>query len=495
MKVVVAMMKHETNTFSPLVTDLARFEAWGLHHGQAVIAAYAETAMPIGAYIRVCRERGAQIVSPVAAEAMPGGIVTREAYEALAQPIVDAVAAGCDAVLLDLHGAMVAEHEQDGEGELLRRLREVAPDVPIAVTCDLHCNLTQAMIENCDVLIGYKTYPHVDMAVVGEQVARILFDKIDGKGSPAMTWASVPVLAQTLAMGTDDEPMKALIGRARGLEAEGILAATVFGGFPMADIPHAGVSVVAVADRNPAVAAAACEELAAMAWDRREAFLYTHVPIGEALERAAQAGAQGGPVILLDHADNCGSGGTQDVMGVIGAVLDKGLEDVAVAAVWDPQAVQEMAHAGQGAEITLALGGRTPMPSVGVAASPLVLTGKVKALTDSRFIVRGPMYTGVTVEMGPTAVFTVGDGRMDIVVTSHHHEPWDQGVFTSMGIDPAKKRFLLLKSRIHYRAGFAPLATATITLDGYGVTTSDNSQLNYQNLRRPLFPLDPDATP
>lgn len=490
MKVVVAMMKHETNTFSPLVTDLARFEAWGLYRGQAVVDAYADTAMPIGAYIRLCRERGAQIVAPVAAEAMPGGIVTREAYETLAGSIVEAVAAGCDAVLLDLHGAMVAEHLQDGEGELLARLRAVAPQVPIAVTCDLHCNLTRAMVENCDALIGYKTYPHVDMAVVGEQVARILFDRIDGNCRPVMRWKPVPVLAQTLRMGTDDEPMKGLIERARALESGGLLAATVFGGFPMADIEHAGIGVVVIADGDGEQAQAACDDLAAMAWDRRDDFLYRHVPIADALDAAAREGANGGPVILLDHADNCGSGGTQDVMGVIAAVIDKGLEDVAVGAVWDPAAVAEMARAGVGSTITLSLGGRTPMPGIGLEARPLILTGRVKALTDGRFVVRGPMYTGVTVEMGPTAVFSAGGGRVEIVVTSHHHEPWDLGVFTSVGIVPQDKRYLLLKSRIHYRAGFAPLARATITLDGEGVTTSDNSQLNYTSLRRPIFPFD-----
>jgi len=366
----------------------------------------------------------------------------------------------------------------------------VAPDVPIAVTCDLHCNLTQIMVENCDALIGYKTYPHVDMAQVGDQVARILFDKIDGKTWPVMNWTSVPLLAQTLAMGTDDEPMKGLIARARAMEAEGLLAATVFGGFPMADVPHAGLSTVVIANRNPAEAAAASEELAALAWARRDDFLYKHLPIADALDHALAAGAQGGPVILLDHADNCGSGGTQDVMGVIGAVIDRGLTDVAVGAVWDPVAVKEMAAAGVDATVTLALGGRTAMPSVGLGAEPLILTGKVKALTDGRFVVRGPMYTGVTVDMGPTAVFSVGDGRVDIVVTSHHHEPWDLGVFTSVGIAPEARRFLLLKSRIHYRAGFAGLARATITLDGYGVTTSDNSQLSYMDLRRPIFPLD-----
>lgn len=490
MRVLVAMMKHETNTFSPLVTDLPRFEAWGLHFGAAAERAYADTAMPMGAYIRLCRARGAEIVTPVAAEAMPGGIVTREAYETLAGAIVAAAAQGVDAMLLDLHGAMVAEHVADGEGELLRRLRAVAPGVPIAVTCDLHCNLTRAMVENCDALIGYKTYPHVDMAEVGEQIARVLFAAIDGERRPAMAFAPIPVLAQTLRMGTDDAPMKDVVAEARKLEAGGLLAATVFGGFPMADVGHAGMAAVVVADGDAGAAQAAVEHLVAFTRERREDFLYVHEDLDAALGRAAALGEAGGPVILLDHADNCGSGGTQDVMGVIAAVIDKGLRDVAVGAVYDPQAVATLAAAGVGAEVTLALGGRIAMPALGLEGRPLTVTGRVKLLSDGRFTVRGPMYTGVTVEMGPTAVLSIDDGRVEIVITSRHHEPWDRGVFTSVGIDPTAKRYLLLKSRIHYRAGFAPLAKATITLDGEGVTTSDNSKLSFTRLARPIYPFD-----
>jgi microcystin degradation protein MlrC len=222
------------------------------------------------------------------------------------------------------------------------------------------------------------------------------------------------------------------------------------------------------------------------AWARREDFLYRHVPLGEALERAKAEPE--GPVLLLDHADNVGSGGTEDVMTVLRAVLRAGLEDVAVAAIWDPVAVQRMAAAGVGARVTLALGGRTDMPAIGKAGEPLEVTGRVRTLSDGEWIVRGPMYTGVRVQMGPTAVLDTG--KVQIVVVSRHHEPWDQGVFTSVGIDPRTKRYLLLKSRIHYRAGFAPLARATITCDGEGVTTSDNDRLRFRHVRRPIFPLD-----
>jgi microcystin degradation protein MlrC len=195
-----------------------------------------------------------------------------------------------------------------------------------------------------------------------------------------------------------------------------------------------------------------------------------------------------GPVILLDHADNTGSGGNQDVMTVIEEVIRQDLDDVAVGGLWDPGAVQQMMAAGIGATVTLQLGGKTDMPAIDRRGEPLTTTGKVKVLSDGEWVVRGPMYTGLVVQMGPTAVLDTG--KMQIVIVSLHHEPWDQGIFLSVGIDPAHKRYVLLKSRIHYRAGFAPIAKHTITLDGVGVTTSDNSLLKYENVRRPIYPLD-----
>jgi microcystin degradation protein MlrC len=167
-KVLVATVKHETNTFSPIVTDLKRFEEWGLHRGDAARRAMADTAMPQGAYQRLATEMGAELVTPISAEAMPGGRVTAEAYRALCEPILEAVEQGVDAALLDLHGAMVVEGVSDGEGALLAAIRERSPNLPVAVTCDFHANLTPAMVDNATALIGYKTYPHTDMAEVAE---------------------------------------------------------------------------------------------------------------------------------------------------------------------------------------------------------------------------------------------------------------------------------------------------------------------------------------
>ncbi len=486
MRLVIAMMKHETNTFSPVKTDWQRFRDWGAYLGPEARRAYEGTGMPIGAYLELAREIGAEVVTPVAAEAMPSGPVAAEAYELMSSAILDAVRQGCDAAMLDLHGAMVAATTPDGEGTLLERIRAVAPDLPIAVTCDLHANLTERMMRHSTALIGYKTYPHVDMYAVGEQVGRILLRAMKGEIRPVMGWARRPLLAQTLRMGTDDEPMKTLIALARAEEERGMLAATVFGGFPLADFADAGMSAICVADGDAAAARAAAERLMDAAWQRRDELLYRPEPLAQAVARAKDLTE--GPVLLLDHADNVGSGGTQDVMTVLREVMRQGLEDVAVAAIFDPEAVRKMAAAGVGATVALQLGGRTDMPAIDRRGEPLAVTGRVRTLSDGEWIVRGPMYTGVKVSMGPSAVLDTGS--IQIVVVSRHHEPWDQGVFLSLGIDPKTKRYLLLKSRIHYRAGFASLARATITLDGEGVTTSDNDRLRFERVRRPIFPLD-----
>ncbi len=487
MRIVIAMMKHETNTFSPIVTDWARFESWSGLEGEAVQTAYADTRMPVAAYMRLARERDAEIVTPVAAEAMPAGEVDAEAYERMAGAITDAIAEGCDCALLDLHGAMVPTHGFDGEGMLLARIREIAPDLPIAVTCDLHCNLTAEMVGNATAIIGYKTYPHTDLYEVAAQVGRIVLDSLDGRVRPAVAWGQVPLLSQTLCQGTDDEPMRSIIAHCREAErAPGVLAATVFGGFALADIPDAGTSVVVVTDGDQSLASEIRDALVERVWQARASFVYRHRPLNETLAEARTL--EDGPIILLDHADNCGSGGTQDVMTVIATVREAGLEDVIVAAVWDPAAADAMHEAGLGADITLDLGGKTAMPSIGEPARPLRLTGRVARVSDGRWTVEGPMYTGVQVEMGPSAVLAVD--TMQIVVVSRHHEPWDLGVFTSLGIDPAAHRYILLKSRIHYRAGFASLAKHTLRLDGVGVTTSDNARLRYHHVRRPIYPLD-----
>jgi microcystin degradation protein MlrC len=486
---LIAMMKHETNTFSPVVTDLQRFKAWGLYEDEAVVTAYRGTNHPTAAYIDLADEMNAEIVSPVAAEAMPSGYVQKSAYEYLTGRILDAVRTRgpFDAILLDLHGAMVPEGlDEGGEGPLLAAIRKLAPKTPIGVTFDMHGNMTQEVMGNADVVLCYKHYPHVDMAEVGRTTAAIIKRMLMDGLKPIISWGQAGILAQTLRMGTKDEPMKTAQAMTRKVEKrKGILCASVFGGFPMADIPNAGLSVVVVGESQK-TADKARDEILAYCKEQKKEWVYNHEKLSQAVTRAK--GANNFPVILLDHADNVGSGGTSDSMMVIKEVLRQKLEDVAVATVYDPEAVQAMMKAGIGATITLDLGGKNDMPSIGHKAEPLRLTGKVKRLSDGEWTVRGPMYTGSKVTSGPTAVFETGG--MQIVVTSLHHEPWDAGIFTHIGIDPQHCKYLLLKSRIHYRAGFDHYAKMTVTLDGIGVTTSDNKLLKFTKLKRPIYPLD-----
>jgi len=420
-----------------------------------------------------------------------------DAFEHVCARIQEAVAAGCDAVLLDLHGAMVTERLEDGEGELLRRVRALAPRAPIGVALDMHTNLYPAMVDNATMLAGYQTYPHVDHYQTGMRAAAPILAMLRGEVSPVMAWGNRPMLPHVMRQSSEDAPNHALQQRCRAMEAEGALAATLFTGFPHADVRNAGVSAVVATDGDHALAQALRDELLDAAWASREAFVYRPEPLADSLARAAQITE--GPVVLLDHYDNCASGGTMDTTTVLRAILEAGLEDVAAFAIHDPQAVRELVAAGVGAEVTLPIGGRIAMPAIGAAGEPLAVSGRVRAITDGRYRNRGPAYQGVLMDMGTSVVLDTG--KVDIVIISRHQEPNDLACFTSLGIDPLAKRFLMLKSRVHFRAGFGPVAKDIIHCAGTGVCTSDYSTLEFRNVRRPIFPLDlindpaPSSTP
>jgi microcystin degradation protein MlrC len=495
MKLVIAQMKHETNTFSPVPTRLSRF-AQGTElppMGDAAVQAYRGTGAALAAFIALAEEAGADYVLPIAASAWPSGPVEDAAFEFISQRIVAAVAQGCDAVLLDLHGAMVTQSFEDGEGELLRRIRAVAPDVPIGVALDMHCNLYDACAQAATVIAGYQTYPHVDMYETGLRAGRAIFQQLADNAKPAMAWGRKPMLPHVMRQSSQDSPNRELQARCREMETQGALSATVFVGFPNADIEYAGLSAVVVTDDDPALAQRYCDELLDMAWVQRKAFVYEIEDLPSAMQRtqllAATKPADSGPVVLLDHSDNCASGGTMDTMTVLAAMLAAGLEDVAAFAVFDPQAVQQMVAAGVGAEVSLALGGKLDMPSIGLKGEPLQVTGRVRRISDGNYVNYGPMARGEQNAMGPSVVLEL-PARFEIVVISNHVEPHDLAAFTAVGIAPERKKFLMLKSRVHWRAGLKQLAHAVVECAGTGVCTSDYAALGLSNVRRPIYPLD-----
>ena len=228
-----------------------------------------------------------------------------------------------------------------------------------------------------------------------------------------------------------------------------------------------------------------------MAWKAREEFVYRVEPLQKALLRAKEL--RGRPVVLLDHYDNCASGGTMDTMTVLGAILDAGLEEAAAFAICDPLAVEQMKRAGQGARVTIPLGGKSDMPALGLKGRPRSVTGNVRRIVNGIYRNEGPMARGELGDMGPAALLDTGN--VEIAVISRHVEPYDIAAFKVLGIDPAKKRYLMLKSRVHWRAGLGPLAKAVVECAGEGVCTSDYSQLKFSRVRRPVYPLDPDARP
>jgi microcystin degradation protein MlrC len=294
-----------------------------------------------------------------------------------------------------------------------------------------------------------------------------------------------------MRQGTDDHPNKELQQRCAAMTAEGALAASLFTGFPHADITNAGLSAVVVTDGDLKLAEELRDELLDRAWVEREAFLYQIEPLQQSVARAKAMpppDAGEGPIVLLDHYDNCASGGTMDTTVVLGEILRQGLEGVAAFAIYDPEAVRQAIAAGIGAELTLPIGGKIKMPAIPAESPPLTVTGMVKTISSGRYCNRGPMARGVQMDMGPAVVLDTGP--VEIVLISRHVEPSDLNCLSSLGIDPSQKRYVMLKSRIHWRAGLGSMAKAVVDCAGVGVCTSDYGQLEFKKVRRPIYPLD-----
>lgn len=488
LKILIARLNHETNTFSPVPTPLSAFAPT---YGEAAYGANAGMRTAMAAFIDLARSAGATLVTPLSATANPSGPVQAQAYYALTERIVHA-APGCDAILLDLHGAMVAQNSADGEGDLLARVRAAAPGVPIAVALDLHGNITQKIIDNADVVVGFKTYPHVDMYETGEHAGRLLLAMLQGRQQYSVRWRQLPLMSHTLRSTTLYGAMRRAVQAARLAEHEGMPAVSVFSGFSLSDIEAPCVSVVVTGLHTPdgmAAAQAVADRIAEQIWAERAQFVYASEPLAVSLARAQALAADATrPVLLLDHSDNCMSGGTCDTMDVLQAALAQGLHDIAVGPLCDPQAVGAMIEAGLGSAVRLALGNKVPLTQMGLVKQPVSVQGTVRAISDGEYTASGPIYTGQRCSMGRTVLLDIGIAR--IVVTERPHEPFDLGVFRCVGLDPCAHRFLLLKSRMYCRPVFEPLAQALVECDSPGPTSSDYALFAFTRVKHPVFPLD-----
>lgn len=490
-RILIAGFKHETNTFSKLPTDLVAYRARALYVGDDEMrAAYAGTNTEIAGFMDACKTYGWEPVLAVAADATPSGKVTREAFDTISGYILEAIESKgpFDAILLQLHGAMVAENHDDGESALLSLIRKkVGRSVPIGVTHDLHANVTDRTAELADVLVSYRTYPHIDMHETATKCAALIKRMLDGEISPKVTIRRGPQLdGVDHGRTTSPGPMRDILKTADDLTAKhGLLSASINAGFPWADVDYVGPTVIVVADEGNNGADVSADALRDELWRTRKVLTIDLVSAKDAIAEARKKAKPGAPFVIADFADNPGGGGYADSTGLLRAMIDSGLENAAFSALYDPECVAACEGAGQGAEIELQLGGKCE-PSLG---APITATGTVVGLFDGKFKLEGPMSTGLSVNIGPAAVFRVGG--VDIVLASRRAQNYDRQFFRAFGIEPTEKSVLGVKSAQHFRADYAPVASGIAVVDeGGGITSHNFTALDYTKIRRPIWPLD-----
>lgn len=486
MRVAIGGIVHETNTFSNIRTTLDLFQQF---EGQAMLDALRGTKSGIGGFVDVAAREGFAVHPTLFARATPSGFVAREAIEVMEQRLLDGIAAvrdggGLDGVLLSLHGAMVTEVDDDGEGHLLHRVRAlVGPDVPVIACLDWHCYISRTMVEDADVLVTYDTYPHVDPWERAVEAGEILVRMVRHGLKPTAARSHPPMMTIGPPTYSERPPMQTVVAKAHEIERDPrVVTVTVAPGFPYSDIPGAGQYFYVVTDNDPALARRYADELGRFMWEMRHMFAPVLATPEETVRRAMDAPK--GPVVLSDQGDNPGGGTPCDGTLLLGPLLAAGATNAAVAVMADREAAAQAIAAGVGARITLTMGGKRD----NLHGAPITVTGVVRNVTDGIYRNKGPMGTGVQMDMGPTAVFDVGG--VEILLTSKRVQPTDLEIFRSQGIEPTEKQILMVKSNVHFRAAFTPIAAEIIDVDTPGLTTNHLETLPFERITRPLYPFD-----
>ena len=486
-------INHETNTFSPIPASIERFRENHYARGRKLLDEARGTRTVIGGFIDAADELGIELVPTIHSFAMPSDAVTLEAWdEQIANTLDDleaALAGGpIDGLLVGLHGAMVIEGAPDGEGEYLRRVRElVGPDMPVVMELDLHANISPESIELVDLMVGYDTYPHVDVYDRAIELTHLLTRIVEGEIRPTSAFRQIPVLANLTAQFSGTPQMTAWLALCHEIEARpGVLTATITCGFPYADIPQTGMAAYVATDNDPELAEACVRELAQFAWDRRHDFQATPMSVPDAVEYAMKAE---GPILLADVADNPGAGTSCDGTEILRELIARKARSTALALMFDPETVAQAAEAGIGATIDARIGGKVD----DLHGEPIETRAYVRALTDGHYVNDGPLGTGASTELGLTAVLEIGGrGGIEVVCTTLRHAANDANSLRWAGIEPTKRQIIVIKSSVHYRADFTPLVREIVEVDAPGLSTPNWSRFDFQHLRRPIFPLDPD---
>lgn len=488
MRVAVGSLMQETNTLVPFKTTLDTFRSYYLRRGQEVLDGYGAARVEVPAMLAVLRAAAIEPVPLLAAHAMAGGYVTREAFDTLLGELVDRLknAGPVDGVLLALHGAMAVEDEPDGEAEIIERVRAVIPrTVPVGVSLDLHGHITQRMLQPNTFLIGYREYPHIDMYETGERVARLLVDTLQGKRKPVMAVAKRHMIVSPVRARTGVEPLSRIVAEARRMEAAGeILHASLFPVQPWLDVPDLGFAALVCADGDRAAAGKAAEKLADLAWQARDEFEPDLVPLEDAIRVGL---ASEGTTVVGDVGDSPSGGSGADNTAVLRALLAAGADKagrLSYLTLCDPAAAKAAAAAGPGARVSLKLG-HSFSPGDG---QPLAVSGVVKVIADGLYTMHDAGAQGSETAQGLTATLAIGDIRL--VIRSLPSFEWDTGLFTAFGLDLRHAALVFVKSPSHFRTAFAPHAARILIADTPGPTCGNMRRLKLDRVTRPLFPLD-----
>jgi len=482
-RIAVGGFQHETNTFSPIKADLEDFKqagAWPpLLRGDEMFGGVAGMNLAISGFIEAANAVGHTIVPLVWCSAGPSGPVTTRAFESVWDMVAEDLrrALPVDGMYLDLHGAMVTEHHDDGEGEILRRVRAiVGPSMPVVASLDTHANTTPAMVEHSSALVAYRTYPHVDMAGTGHRAAELM-EMLLSTPSWFKHFCQIPFLIPLPWQCTDVEPMRSLMGEASERQARaGIVSLSFTPGFPLADVHDCGPSVFAYGSRKETVVDAV-EGFRDLVLEREPDFVGRLYNPEEAVRRALDlSGAKAGPVILADTQDNPGAGGTADGVTIV-KLLARENADAVVGIVFDPEVATQAHASGEGAVARVNLGGKSGV----TGESPFWAECMVERLGDGNLTGTGPFYSGCHMNLGPMALLRFG--RVRVVVASRKQQAADRAMFQHLGVEPEAEKILVLKSSVHFRADFSRIASEILMVEAPGYNVADPTKLAFQHLR------------
>lgn len=491
-RLAVLGLSHEANSFATRLVDRAMVGACGLLRGQTILARHAGGSSTMAGYLSIAELPGVELVPLVSSMLVPAGPFTRGCYETCAQELLEALSehGPFDGVLADLHGAAVAEHLADVDGELLRRMRELlGTGVPIGVSLDLHANISAQMCQFATVLNCYRTNPHVDAHLVAREIAELVIRTARGQIRPTMAFEPLPAVINMLCQNTDTEPMTSILHDLQEVRnTPGVLSASVAQGYPYGDVPELGMSVVVVTDDDPKGAARHALRLAEQVWARRADFTNTAPDADQAIAQAVAAEATRTPVLLLDVGDNIGGGAPGDSVVLLQAARRAGLQSLLII-VADPGAAADCHAAGTGARLTLSVGGHTD-PETG---PPVHASATVLALHDGLYRTAGPVHAGMRdFDAGPSAAVRLDTGQT-VILTSRPTLPLSPDQLTTLGLRPQEFSAIVAKGVNSPLAGYGPHVAQTLLVDTPGVTGADLSRFIYRHRRRPLFPFEPDA--